>query len=52
MHTVRVFYLAACSLWFESAPLPMPGKNRIFREDADHSRNYEGSYVTDVSGTT
>jgi len=33
----------------ETAPLPMPGKARVFREDADHDRNYEGSYVSDNS---
>jgi len=29
--------------------LPAPGKNRVFREDMDHQRNYEGSYVQDNS---
>ena len=33
----------------ETAPLPMPGFKRMFREDADHDRNYEGSYVSDNS---
>ena len=33
----------------ETAPLPTPGDNRVFREDADHSRNYGGAYVTDNS---
>ena len=33
----------------ETAPLPMPGFKRVFREDADHERNYEGSYVSDNS---
>lgn len=33
----------------ETAPLPMPGLHRVFREDADHDRNYEGNYVSDNS---
>jgi len=33
----------------ETAPLPMPGVKRVFREDADHDRNFEGSYVSDNS---
>jgi hypothetical protein len=31
----------------EMAPLPAPGRKRMFREDADHERNFEGSYVAD-----
>ena len=33
---------------YRTAPLPMPGYKRVFREDANHARNFEGSYVTDV----
>ena len=33
----------------ETAQLPVPGVHRVFREDADHQRNYEGSYVSDNS---
>jgi hypothetical protein len=33
---------------YQTAPQPMPGYKRVFREDADHARNFEGSYVTDV----
>ena len=31
----------------ETAPLPTPGARRVFREDADHARNYQGAYVAD-----
>ena len=32
-----------------TSPLPTPGQHRVFREDADHTRNYQGSYVSDPS---
>lgn len=30
-------------------PIPMEGQKRLFRSDADHSRNFGGSYVNDNS---
>jgi hypothetical protein len=33
----------------ETVPLPLPGDTRMFREDADHQRNFGGSYVNDNS---
>ena len=35
------------NLMRETAPLPTPGARRVFREDADHARNYQGAYVAD-----